>query len=177
MPKNDAAEFINKFHLQSYAKDSIRIGLYLDDELLSVMTFDKPRYNKKYQYELVRYCSKCNVLGGVEKIWENFLKKYTPESVVSYCDLSKFDGLVYHELGFFVNSKPQPSKHWYNLKTGQHITDNLLRQRGFDQLFKTNYGKGTSNDELMKQNGFVEIYDCGQKTYIWKANGQCKKSF
>ena len=27
------------------------------------------------------------------------------------------------------------------------IIDNLLRQRGFDQLFGTNYGKGTSNEK------------------------------
>ena len=40
-------------------------------------------------------------------------------------------------------------------------------QRGYDQLFKTNYGKGSSNEELMKLHGFVEIYDCGQSTYIY----------
>ena len=63
-----------------------------------------------------------------------------------------------------------PTCHWYNIKTGQHITDNLLRQRGFDQLFSTNYGKGTSNRELMLQHNFVEIYDCGQSTYVWTLN-------
>ena len=50
-----------------------------------------------------------------------------------------------------------------------HITDNLLRQQGFDRLlgdiFGT-YGKGTSNEELMLEHGFVEIYDCGQAVYI-----------
>ena len=50
-------------------------------------------------------------------------------------------------------------------RTKVHITDNLLRQRSYDQLFKTNYDKGTSNKELMLKNGFVEIYDCGQSTY------------
>lgn len=164
--KTDAMDFINKYHLQKYAKDAIRIGLFFDNELLSVMTFDKPRYNGKYQYELVRYCSKCNVIGGAERIWTYFLKKYEPKSVVSYCDMAKFDGEIYHKLGFKEKNRPQPSKHWYNLKTKQHITDNLLRQKGFDQLFGTNYGKGTSNEELMKQNGFVEIYDCGQVTYV-----------
>ena len=55
-----------------------------------------------------------------------------------------------------------------NIKTKQHITDNLLRARGFDQLFNTNFGKGTSNDELMLQAGFVTVYDCGQATYVLK---------
>ena len=53
------------------------------------------------------------------------------------------------------------------MKNGKHITDNLLRQRGFDQLFDANFGKGTSNEELMQSFGFVEIYDCGQSRYEW----------
>lgn len=57
-------------------------------------------------------------------------------------------------------------KHWYNIKTNVHITDNLLRQRGFDQLHGTNYGKGTSNEELMLEHDYVEVYDAGQSTYI-----------
>ena len=42
-----------------------------------------------------------------------------------------------------------PSKHWYHLNSKRHITDNLLRQRGYDQLFNTNYGKNTSNKDLI----------------------------
>ena len=38
---------------------------------------------------------------------------------------------------------------WLQDNGERHITDNLLRQRGFDQLFNTNYDKGTSNEELM----------------------------
>lgn len=30
------------------------------------MTFGKPRYNKNYEYELLRYCSNYSVIGGVE---------------------------------------------------------------------------------------------------------------
>lgn len=160
----DAVEFINTYHLQNYAKDKIRIGLYYKDELVSIMTFDKPRYNKKYQWELIRYCSSYNVVGGVEKLFTYFKNTYKPKSVISYCDLSKFDGNTYIKLGF-QSDTINISKHWYNTKTKIHITDNLLRQRGYDQLFKTNYGKGTSNKELMLKNGFVEIYDCGQATY------------
>lgn len=77
---------------------------------------------------------------------------------------------MYTRLGFDLKSKGTPTKHWYNPKTKKHITDNLLRQRGFDQLLGKEYGtfgKGTSNEELMITHDFVEIYDCGQSTYIW----------
>ena len=163
----EAKSFLNTYHLQGYARDSIRYGLFYNDKLISVMTFGKPRYNKHYQYELIRYCSCYNIIGGAEKLFKHFIKDYSPTSIISYCDNSKFSGKVYNQLGFDLIDYGKPSKHWYNIKTNQHITDNLLRQRGFDQLFGTNYGKGTSNEELMKLHDFVEVYDCGQSKYVW----------
>lgn len=163
----EASQFINKYHFQNYCKDTIRLGLYFNSNLVSVMTFGAPRYNKNYEYELLRYCSNSKVVGGPEKLFKFFIKAYKPKSIVSYCDLSKFTGSMYTNLGF-NQKRVSIGKHWFNPKTKQHITDNLLRQRGFDQLFDTSYGKNTSNEELMKQSGFVEIYDCGQVTYIWE---------
>lgn len=162
--KNTAQEFLEKYHLQGYAKDEIRLGLFYNDELVSVMTFGKPRYNKKFEYELVRYCSIYNVVGGAEKLFQYFIKNNNVSSVISYCDCAKFDGNVYDKLGF-TKTNCSISKHWYNIKTKVHITDNLLRQRGFDQLFGTNYGKGTDNSTLMLENGFVEVFDAGQSRY------------
>ena len=168
--KTECKTFIEENHLQGYARDEIRIGLYNNGALVSVMTFGKPRYNKKYDYELIRYCSSCNVIGGAEKLYKYFVRTYNPKSVISYCDLSKFNGDTYIKLGFTLKKK-SIGKHWYNYKTKRHITDNLLRQRGFDQLLGSEYGiygKGTSNEKLMKEHNFVEIYDAGQATYIWE---------
>ena len=167
---DEAAEFLNKYHIQGYAKDKIRVGLYFEGQLVSLMTFGKPRYNKQYEYELIRYCNaECKIVGGAEKLLSFFINKYAPRSIISYCDLSKFSGDVYEKLGFKKARVSGAAKHWYSMKTGQHITDNLLRQRGFDQLFKTNYGKGTLNEALMLEAGFVEVYDCGQATYVWRS--------
>ena len=166
--KKQIKDFLNTYHLQGYAKSEIEIGLFYNDELVSIMTFGKPRYNKNYQYELIRYCSKYNVIGGAEKLFKFFLKEHKPETIISYCDNSKFDGSTYIKLGFELKDYGVPTRHWYEPITEKHITDNLLRQRGFDQLFGTNYGKGTSNEQLMLEHGFVEIYDCGQSSYIYK---------
>lgn len=161
--------FLNNHHLQKFVKSSICYGLYYNDELVSLMSFGKPRYNKNYEYELLRYCSSYYIVGGEEKLWKHFIDDYKPNSVVSYCDLSKFTGNVYKKLGFTSSKKiPKPSKHWYNILTKQHITDNLLRQRGFDQLFGADFGKGTSNEELMIEHNFLEVYDCGQAKFIWR---------
>lgn len=163
---NDTIDYINTYHLQGYAKDTIRLGLYNNNELVSIMTFGKSRYNRNYEYELIRYCSHKYVIGGAEKLFKYFISNYNPNSIISYCDKSKFDGNIYTKLGFIFNDI-KISKHWYNPKTKQHILNSLLLKLGYDKLFKTNYGKGTSNEQLMLDNGFVEIYDAGQASYIW----------
>lgn len=166
--KKECNEFLNNYHLQNSCNgQEVRLGLYKDNELIEIMTFGKPRYNKNYQWELLRLCTKpeYKVVGGSEKLFKHFVQLVNPESIISYCDNSKFSGEVYSKLGFIQKGKPHPSLHWS--KDDEHITDNLLRQRGFDQLFNTNYGKGTSNEELMIEHGWLPIYDCGQMTFIW----------
>lgn len=160
-------DYLNKYHLQNYTKDTIRLGLYYNDELVSIMTFSKPRYNKKFDYELVRFCSHKNIIGGPEKLFKYFIKKYNPNSIISYCDYSKFSGDTYLKLNFKFK-RVVISKHWYNPKTKQHILDSSLNKLGYDRLFNTSFGKGFSNKDLMIQSGFVEIYDAGQATYVWE---------
>ena len=168
-------EFLDKYHLQNSCKSQrVKIGLFYNNELVAVMTFGKPRYNNKFEWELLRLCyhKDYKISGGTKKMFNYFIEKYSPNNIISYCDLSKFKGDVYSNLGFDALKILKPSRHWYNIKTGQHITDNLLRSRGFDQLFNTNFGKGSSNAELMKMHNFIEIYDAGQKTYMWSKNTQ-----
>lgn len=167
--KEEEILFLNTYHLQGYIKSEICFGLFYNNSLVSLMSFGIPRYNKNYEWELLRYCVKDNIIGGAEKLFTYFLTNHKPKNIISYCDLSKFNGEVYNKLNFkLLNKNIRPSKHWFNLKTGKHITDNLLRQRGYDQLFGTNYGKGISNEQLMLENNFLEIFDSGQATYVYE---------
>lgn len=168
---SNAKNFLDEYHLQKSAVAKINLGLFYKETLVAVMTFGKPRYSKKYEYELIRFCSPIyNICGGGEKLFKYFIENYLPHSIISYCDISKFDGNIYNNLGFNLLKITPPNKHWYNIKTKEHITDNLLRQRGFDQLFNTNFGKGTDNEKLMIDHGFVSVYDSGQKVFIWTQN-------
>lgn len=170
--KAESKKFLNTYHIQNKCNGiKISIGLYYKNKLVSIMCFGKSRYTKKYEYELLRYCSNSNVIGGAEKLFKYFLDNYKPKSIISYCDLSKFEGKVYEKLKFVKLNNSLPTRHWYHPKLKLHITDNLLRQRGFDQLvgkYFGKYGKGTNNEELMLKHGFVEIYDCGQGVYVWE---------
>jgi hypothetical protein len=164
--------FLNTYHFQNTCKgQKATVGLYYGEELVGLMTFGKPRYNKKFEWELLRLCysKDYSVLGGSNKMFKLFIDLFHPTSIISYCDKSKFSGDVYEKLGFVVLSYSQPSRHWYNLWTGRHITDNLLRQRGYSQLHgDKEHVKGEDNEELMFEAGYVDIWDCGQNSYMWK---------
>lgn len=88
--------------------------------------------------------------------------------MISYCDRAKFSGSVYEKLRMGLSHATQPSKVWsYNTA---HITDNLLRQKGYDVLFGTSYGKNISNEDLIIMHGWFCVYDCGQKVYTYQRN-------
>ena len=171
--EDDCDAFLDKFHLQNTCKGQVvRLGLFYQDQLVQVMTFGKPRYNKNYEWELLRLCSDSKYLisGGAERLFKYFVNTFTPQSIISYCDLSKFTGSVYYKLGMIHLRNTAPTKVWS--KWDSKITDSLLRQRGYDQLFGTDYGKGTSNEALMLEHGWLPVYDCGQAVYEWKGIGR-----
>lgn len=161
----DTNEFLNNYHLQNTCKgQTIRLGLYYKDELVQVMTFGKPRFNKNYEYELLRLCTKSNyiIVGGAKKLFTNFIKTYKPKSVISYCDNSKFNGNVYTDLGFTLNPKIQLNYYWTNgkytfprYKTQKHKLSSLLE----------NFDNNLSESTNMINNGFVQVYDSGQSIY------------
>ena len=163
-----ANQFTNENHIQGSCRGQVvNYGLYFDNSLVAIMTFGKPRYNHHYDFELLRLCTLrgFRVIGGASKLFTAFVTDHTDSSVISYCDLAKFSGDVYTKIGMMLYEITPPAKVWS--KGSRHITDNLLRQRGFDQLFRTSYGKGTNNEELMLKHGWLPVYDCGQAVYVW----------
>ena len=168
--RKTAETFEDRYHIQGRVRgQKVCLGLYHHGGLIQVMTFGKPRYNSKFEWELLRLCtdSRYAAVGGAERLWRYFIKHHSPESVISYCDLSKFSGEVYGRVGMSLDKCTEPNKVWS--KGDKMITNNFLLQRGYDQIFNTNFGKGTSNEQLMLDNGWLPVYDCGQAVYTWMA--------
>lgn len=165
-----ANKFIKKNHIQGQARGAVlTLGLEYQDELVMCMSFGRSRYNKNYTYELIRLCSKqgVEVVGGASKLFKFATEQLELDSIISYCDAAKFSGNVYKKMGMKCSNRTTPNVVWS--KENKHVTSNLLRQRGYDQLFNTNYGKGTDNEILMLLNGWVPVCDCGQKVFIYQS--------
>ena len=159
--KKLAYEFEDKHHLQGKANSSINIALTKDNEIIGIMTFDKPRFSKEYEYELIRLCWKDNitVIGGAEKLFKHFLKTYNPQSVVTYTDISKFTGQIYKRLGFKQLLITEPNYVWVNTQENEVLSRYQTQKHKLIEK-----GLGTpdqTEDEIMASLGYLKIHDSG----------------
>lgn len=157
--------FLNENHLQGTTRgQTLCLGLVKDDELYEIMTFGRPRYNKKYDTEILRLCTKSGyqVVGGASKLFK-YACNFGLGKIISYCDRSKFTGTVYENMGMTLKEATSPSKVWS--KGTRYVTASTLARNGYDRIFNTNYGKGTDNEHLMLEDGWLPVYNCGQLVY------------
>lgn len=158
--KVDVAEknsFLNENHIQGKDNSTIKLGLYYNDELVSLMTFCYPRFSKKYNWELSRFCSKhnYNVIGGASKLFKYFVDNYMKdgEVIVSYSDIAKTTGKIYNTLNFEFINDADPNYIWWKS----------------DDDYKTRYQCQMVNERIiMESNGYIKIYDCGNKVWVFR---------
>lgn len=159
----DARIFLDKNHLQGHIKSSIRIGLYYNDQLVSLMTFGKTRVplNSKQtegEYELYRFCNIQNslIVGGMSKLLNYFIKKYNPKKIITFVDRSHSIGTSYKNVGFKFLYNTSPGYYW--------IVDGIRSYRynwRKDKLVKMGYDKTKSENQIMKELGYNKIYNAG----------------
>jgi len=161
-------EFLENNHLQGQCNSSINIGLYYNNELVSLMTFGKSRFNKKIDWELLRFCNKIgySVIGGASRLFKYFLKNYDG-SIISYADMRRSDGGLYKKLGFELSHESKPN--YFYWKPGQYYIESRL---GYQKHKLNNkleeFDSKLSETENMYLNGYRKIYDCGNQVWIYK---------
>ena len=166
----EAKEFLNNNHIQGGVNAKYNIGLYYNNELVSIMTFGSLRKNMGRKsidghYELLRFCNKLytSVVGGADKLLKYFIKTYNPKEITSYADRRWSQGDLYEKLGFeFIhNSKPN----YFYINRGKR--EHRFKYRK-DVLVKEGFDNNKTENEIMKERGFNRIYDCGNKKYVLK---------
>lgn len=177
--KNLKKSFINETHIQGDTNSTINIGLFYNEELISVMTFSKERVIYKSNtnddnYELIRFSNKLNtlVIGGFSKLLNFFIKNYSPKSIKTFADIRwsniNPEMTVYHKNNFEFIKITKPN-YWYMNKT------NILKR-----LHRYNFTKHSilkkhkdldskkTEWELMKELGYNRIWDCGNLRFELK---------
>ena len=165
-------EFFNKNHLQggdSPAK--IAIGLYNNNELISCMTFAKPRFNKNYEYELIRFASKkfTSCVGCAQRLFKHFLKEFQPKSVISYANRRWASSLsnLYKSIGFRYLRTAEPNYFYFqledpNLRLWPRVK---FQKHKLKNLNLSGYNPSKTETEIMFDSGFRRIYDSGNLVY------------
>jgi hypothetical protein len=164
-----AKAFLEENHLQGYSNASVKIGLYYEDELVSVMTLGKSRFSKKYQWELIRMASKKNitVVGGAGKLLKYFERQYDPESLISYANRRWSQGGVYETLGFDFSHCTKPN--YFYFEKGSYVLESRIKfQKHKLKDILEDFDESLSEEENMFNNWYRRIYDCGNKVYIKK---------
>ena len=169
-----AKDFIDKNHIQNYARSSFKYGLYHDNELVAVMTFVKETSHQgakgSHRWSLNRFCSKLNtrVVGGASKLLCKFLKDCQPSELITYSSNDISNGNLYKQLGFTIESADQ-TEYWY-IKPG---TLQRWHRTYFNKPMQLKIGLRGENDprteqQCMIDHNYMICYDTGITTWTLK---------
>lgn len=162
--KIEARKFLFTNHIQADTDAKINLGLYYQEELVSLMSFSKPRYNKNYDWELVRFCNKIdtNVAGGASKLLTHFQKNYNG-SIISYADLRFSIGELYKTLGFKLLHQSDPN-YYYLDKYKNRIHRLQFQKHKLKDKLKI-FDPNLTEWQNMQLNGYDRIWDCGNLVF------------
>ena len=163
----EANSFYDANHLQGAINSSVNIGLFYKNELVSCLSFAKPRYNKGYDWEITRFANALNtsVLGGFSKLLKYFTKNYKG-SIITYSDRRLFNGSVYRNNGFTELESSVPS--YFYLKNRERFSRVRFQKHKLKDLLE-NFDENLTEKENMEANGWNWIYDCGNWVFEYKS--------
>ena len=167
--KDDCDNFLDNNHIQGKVSCNIRLGLYYNNELVSVMCFSNSNSRIKEQWELVRFCTilNTNVVGGANKLFQYFLKQYNPQSIASFSMNDFSNGGIYKKLNFrFVKKN---NSYWYfEPKTfKREHRSNWTKSEIVKKGIKDKIDDTWTETEAMTSIGYFQIYDSGQTKWVW----------
>ena len=158
--------FLDNYHLQGYTASDIAYGLYYNNNLLSIMTFGKCRFEKNTDdtvFELIRYCTHpdVTVVGGAERLLHNFLAEHRVSKVMTYCSLDKFNGSVYKRLKFMPDnpSSTKPGYVWVEADSNTVLSRYKTQKK--DLIRKGLGNESQTEDEIMTGLGYLKVFDAG----------------
>lgn len=165
LDSKECSLFLKENHLQGLCNSKIRYGLFYNNELVEVITFGKPRFNKNYDYELLRLCSKkyTTVVGGASKLFKHFLKQVGKCKIISYANRRFSKGEIYKTLGFtwLRNTKPN----YFYFEHNNILSRNKCQKHKLKQLLGNNFDDSLSEVNNMLNNGYNRVFDCGNMVF------------
>lgn len=157
-----ANEFLNKNHIQGVVSSKYYLGAFIGEELVSVMTFSKPRVFMKSKddfYEISRFCSKLDtsVIGIASKFIKYFKTNLSNKKIISFADYNWSNGKLYEKLNF--KNEGLTSRNYYYVKSTERFHRFSFRKNILVE--KYGYDKNLTELEITQEMGLERLYDCG----------------
>lgn len=158
---SDANLFFKTNHLQGSANSSINIGLEYQNELVCLAGFSRPRYDKRYDLELIRFACKkgVSIVGGFSKIIST-----VDNSIISYANRRWSSGIVYKSSGWDYVKTTNPGYSYFINNRGIYHRSNFQKHK---LKHLSNYSEEKSEYQIMRENGHDRIWDCGNLVFKW----------
>ena len=166
----EARKFLEEWHLQGWSN-----GEYLGlrdrgGELVALMGFSVARSvrgNKdKGLWELVRFCASKRVVGGAGKLlaaWERSNQDW--HTLITYCDLSVFDGGLYRALGFTSVGVSPPDYKVILAGGTERKHKSSVRKANLKKLLGNRFDESKSEAEMCRENAIYRVWDCGLEKF------------
>ena len=152
--------FLNNNHLQGHVNTKNYIGLFYNDELISVMSYGKSRF-KDNETEIVRFATLLNtqVIGGFSKL----LSTLKTDNLISFAD-RRYSSSLNSVYSKFANKIEISGPAFWVYDEG------VLKHRlGFQKhLLKNKLVNFDENKTAMNNilDNYLVIYDCGNLKYV-----------
>lgn len=156
-----ARHFYLETHIQGYNDSKYNYGLEYNGELIACVSFKKKQgYNNTF--DLVRYATKQNVVGGFSKLLKHFQRNVSWETIETFASLDYSHGGVYEKTGFENCGITEPN--YYYFKGLTRFSRNKFMKHLLSDLLD-NYDEELTEKENMSLHGYTLMYDSGSIKY------------
>lgn len=164
---SEANAFLDLYHLQGKTRFVVCFGLFLNNELIAVVSGNIHHRNNK-EFVLNRLCFKENVtvVGGASKLnsaLEKWTKEYGFSEIKTWSDNRWSNGDVYRSMGYQLVKEISPDYFYFD-NQGKTYSKQSCQKK---YLLKKG-AVGNTEWEMAQSLKLDRIWDCGKKTWVKK---------
>jgi hypothetical protein len=159
-------EFLDTNHIQKSCVSTTRLGLFYNNNLVSVMTFGKNRFDQN-SCELIRFASQKRINGGFNKLLKFYRTNFYNGPIISYADRrwTYIHKNVYICNGFSLVSITPPNYYYVNKNNYLHRINRMNYQKQLLDNKLQYFDNNLTEWENMQLNNYDRIWDCGSLKY------------
>jgi DNA-directed RNA polymerase subunit M/transcription elongation factor TFIIS len=163
----EANLFFDDNHLQGSCVHKVAFGLYSGKELLACASFAKPRFNKTFEWELIRFAVRkdWSIPGAASRLLSAFEKTFAPKSLLSYANLRFSTGKLYRKLGFEFSHQTAPNYWWYLPKHGI-LSRYKTQKHKLRSILGKHFDPNLSETAMLEKQRAFKLFDCGNLVYV-----------